>query len=467
MHRTQRILATALVCALAAACQPNTSERRYFLTDDQGRALVLHGVNVDSDGKGNPLGTGWITEPQAHRLAEDWGMNVVRQLVFWSRIEPEKDAFDEAYLDRVAERVQWYADAGIGVILDFHQDLYTNQWNGAVGSNGAPPWAIRTNGHAYEEGITPWWLNYLQPAVQAAFDNFFDYTDPNKDLQDHYVLSVLRIVDRFKDHPGVLGYDLMNEPFGGSASYGLFEGTKLAPFYQRVINAIRAVDTDKWIFYEPQALGVNFGIPSKLGTLTDPRPGGQRLAYFPHFYQPDVHEGGPWDGDTFFIDWWERNRKYEASIQDAPLLVGEVGGSLSDPTHVDHFNAFLAAIDRIGSGWTWWDHTPGSDWSIINADLSERPQADLLVRTYPRRVAGDPVSYAFDPASKDFELVFKETGVVAPTEIYVPAARAYPGGFDVTVSDPSGAWSMSFDAAAEILTVMTDPTQAEHTIRVT
>jgi hypothetical protein len=62
--------------------------------------------------------------------------------------------------------------------------------------------------------------------------------------------------------------------------------------------------------------------------------------------------------------------------------------------------------------------------------------------------------------------VFEEAGVAGPTEIYVPAARYYPGGFDLTVSDPAGAWTSAWDADREVLSIWTDPAQGRHAVTI-
>ena len=55
----------------------------------------------------------------------------------------------------------------------------------------------------------------------------------------------------------------------------------------------------------------------------------------------------------------------------------------------------------------------------------------MLVRPYPERVAGDPLSYAFDDTSGAFTLTWHADGkITAPTLISVPD-RAYPNGYSV------------------------------------
>ena len=116
------------------------------------------------------------------------------------------------------------------VILDMHQDLYGERF----GSDGAPVWATRDDGLPYEP-VSPWWLNYLAPAVRAAFSNLWN----DGDLQQHYFNTWARVAARFAGHPAVIGYDLMNEPYFGNENPFTFEAEKLAPFYRKATEAIR------------------------------------------------------------------------------------------------------------------------------------------------------------------------------------------------------------------------------------
>ena len=79
--------------------------------------------------------------------------------------------------------------------------------------------------------------------LSRAFDNFWDY-DAHPELQDHYAAMWAHVVDRFADHPAVLGYDIMNEPWEGKyvSDQETFDETLYHAFLQRVIDAIRAQD---------------------------------------------------------------------------------------------------------------------------------------------------------------------------------------------------------------------------------
>lgn len=432
----------------------SAAEGHRFIRDDQGRALILHGLNIANDAKSDPLRVGRTTREFVLHMARAWGFNASRHLIFWDAIEPEPGIYDEAYLERLGDRLDWYADAGVFVVLDMHQDVYSEIFC----CDGAPEWAVRTDGIPFEPRAT-WWANYLEPAVERAFDNFWDDQGPHADLQEAYIGAWLQVVERFRNHPAVLGYDLMNEPHQGSMGRSDFERTVLPDFYDRLIARIREVDPDAWIFYEPTAFIVNPGGPSDLGAVRDPRDGPRRLVYAPHFYDPRLFLGSDYDG-PIALDNWEANR--EAEIEErhpGPLVIGELGGGPPE-YHRDLF----AMTDRLGCGWMRWSSDP-----FFEEFLGGREPEDILdlVRVYPQRIAGDPIAFAFDPSFRVFSLRFAERdGVQGPTEIYIPEARVYPDGWRLSISDPEGSWSSDWDAERGVLSVTTDPSQFEHVIRI-
>lgn len=448
----------------------NTKLNRVFITDEQGRALVLHGVNANAAAKGDPLGVGAKTKEEILRLSRDWGFNVARYLIFWAAFEPEPGFYDDAYLERVAERLDWCEEAGLHVILDMHQDCYSCQFPGFHSEgcvNGAPAWAIEDDGLPAEYQ-NPWQLTCLQPGVLAAYDNFWDdYEGPYGHLQEHFVQAWVRVAERFRDHPAVLGYDLYNEPFIGTKNLFRFEAEILTPFYERLIERIRAVDQDSWIFFEPITLGVNTALfPSGLGVVKDFREGDKRLVYFPHIYTLDLDFGEGYIGNPIFINQWEEHRIRELEDQSAPLLIGEWGFDETKPGSMDYFSEVVAMADRITSGWTYWAYEPGT-WGLTDQDGNESLKVNVLVRAYPQRIAGEPESWSWDRDAKVFSLVFtQKAGVSGPTEIYVPAGRFFPNGWKLSVSDPAGSWACRWDAKKGILELFTDPNQIGHTVTI-
>jgi len=441
-----------------------------FVTDSGGRALILHGLNVDGDAKGDGLPS--ITYEEVLQLSAEYGFNHARYLIFWSQVEPQEGAYDDGYLDEVEVWLDWLAEAGIEVVLDMHQDCWGasiyqlhNDDPDCCGVNGAPIWATITDDepHTQPEGF--WSLCYISADVIRAFDNFWDY-EAHPELQDHYAAMWAHVVQRFADHPAVIGYDIMNEPWEGSlvTDQETFDTTLYHAFLQRVIDAIRTADTDGWVFYEPRAFGPNQAEPSWLPALDDPREGDPRLVYYPHFYPVAYETGYDPDADDY-IDRWQQYRIAEQEEHRTPMLVGEYSTLPFDDEgeRSTYFARMNTMLDQTTSGWAFWDR------GLIHAtvDDGDLEVIDYLVRPYPRAVAGQPLEYGYDLETGVFSLTFESRAKVeGVTEIFVPAAR-YPDGWELEVSDAEGSWTHTWDEAAQLLHVMVDPDADTHTITIT
>ena len=105
-------------------------------------------------------------------------------------------------------------------------------------------------------------------------------------IQARYAAAWARVATGFEDDAGVLGYDLINEPWPGSdfstcvntAGCPNFDSGKLGPFYRRVISRIRGVDRRHLVFYEPNVL-FNFDADTTLPDL-----GSRNLGFSFHDY---------------------------------------------------------------------------------------------------------------------------------------------------------------------------------------
>jgi hypothetical protein len=286
-----------------------------FVVDDAGRVLILRGANVISAAKSDPDRTGGVDEAAIAPLAATFGFSNARHLIFWDAVEPEPGVYDQDYLDRVEERLDWYHEHELTVVLDMHQDIYS----GVFGGDGAPEWAVETDGLEFAGGEdgSPWYLANVDPAVQAATMNFFIPERGHPELREHYVGAWQAVVERFADHPAVVGYDVMNEPSFNSIgtldealafraeaeATGDWTNPVLTGFMQQVIDGIREVDDDGWVFVEPISVIGALESPGDLGPLTDPRSGPPRLVYAPHAYPLELHDGGAYDPgwvDRFF-----------------------------------------------------------------------------------------------------------------------------------------------------------------------
>jgi endoglycosylceramidase len=421
---------------------------RHFITDKDGRLLIFHGINVISAAKSDPLRVGGTTKDDFVHIADEWGFNAVRLLIFWDGIEPQPGQYDQEYLARVRQRLDWCEEAGLYVILDMHQDLFSTRFGG----DGAPEWAIHDENQTFEQQ-TPWELNYLQPAVRASINNFWRLEKGYPELQEHYIDAMMFALNTLADHPSVIGIDLYNEPTMANL-YGLyrFERNDLTPFTQKAINAIRTKHNDLWIFFEPSALGVNQGFRSKLRGLTDPRDGEPRLVYFPHLYTLDLDIADKYAGWPLWISFWGHQRQEEVRRFGTPMMVGEFGLNENQPGALDFLRDVLAMYDKTTSGWFYWSYDRGS-WGLQNQDGEENQKAGILLYPYPQKIAGTRPRFSWQWEERIFSLSFNAVTVNEQsqvTEIYLPP-RSYPEGWKLI--NQGIEISQSFDSESNILSI--------------
>ncbi|SHG04458.1 cellulase family glycosylhydrolase [Streptoalloteichus hindustanus] len=419
----QRADAHAAEAPISAPRPPETPVRH--LTDEHGRALVLHGMNNGHSAKESRDALPWTGEAEIAAEVRKLGSNAVRLLVFWARVEPSPGRYDESYLDAVAERVRWYGKHGVHVVLDMHQDTWGPAVAGSSPNNGAPRWASHFDGLP-ATAQTPWELTYLQPGVVRAFDHFWGTTGAHPELARHFVAMWEHVARRFAHEDAVLGYDLFNEPLGGTSVWPFFERDRLTPFYQQVIDAVRRADDRRWILVEPQALGVNWGLPSALGAVTDPRQGPPRIAYAPHLYPVLVTAGQPYTGLTRVItrdvvERWRRANTEVARRLGTPLLLAEFGLNATVDGALDYVDDVTAMADRTGSGWLYWSNDPGG-WGPHAPGGGWAPLAERLARPYPRAIAGEPVRWD-DDGSALAVVLRPRPDVRGPTELFLPRSR--------------------------------------------
>ena len=246
--------------------------------DEQGRTLILRGINLGSSSKvplrpngathlrdaffehravsfvGRPFP---LEEADEHfaRLRE-WGLTCLRFLVTWEAIEHAGPGiYDQAYLDYVYAIIKKADAYAMQVLIDPHQDV----WSRFSGGDGAPGWTFEAIGmdmtkfqeagaalvHQLQGDPFPrmiWPTNGAKLVAATMFTLFFGGNDfapamrvegePVQDyLQRHYIGAIKQVARRVHELPNVIGYDIMNEPLSG------FIGCKDANTYKGLLKS--------------------------------------------------------------------------------------------------------------------------------------------------------------------------------------------------------------------------------------
>jgi len=278
---------------------------------------------------------------------------------------------------------------------------------------------------------------YMTEAVGAAFQALFD----NKNgIRDQFSMFWGKIAESFKDTPGVLGYELINEPFLGDAWHnpallipGHADKVNLYPMYMSAAEAIRQHDTESLIFYEKC-------IVNAIGPLGFPTvPGGDeyrdRTVYSWHNYCGTVDRSGnplnflvcegeqevQWLQEMIDID----STKCGSFLTEFGAVSGNNTKSLEDLEWV------VDSADKALQSWAYWQYKSYNDITTASNEREsfywadgtlQSDKVDTLSRVYATAIEGDPTSMVYNRKMRTFSLEFhshRAQSDDAATEIYV------------------------------------------------
>ena len=232
------------------------------ILDANGKPLILRSINVGGGAKlpsvpdlrsdddsflattdvsfvGRPLP---LDEALTHfARIRSWGFNCIRLVMTWEAIAHGGPyAIDTDYLIYLDNLVKLAGEAGLRVVLDMHQDVWS-RWSGG---DGAPRWTFAVAGldvtrftdhgaavlHSQADTYPHlvWATNHTKLAAATMFTLFWagevyapEATTITQDgqivtiqrfLQDAYTRAWVAVAQALGHHDNVVGYDLMNEP---------------------------------------------------------------------------------------------------------------------------------------------------------------------------------------------------------------------------------------------------------------
>lgn len=417
-------LAVLASTSMAAAANPLHVDGPRF-ADAAGRTVVLRGVNVAGNSKVPPFTP--ASDPAVFDPLPGWGMNVVRLLFTWEAYEPAPGDYDEAYLDYYAGAARAAWERGLYVIVDFHQDAFSRASIGGCG-DGFPAWALPPTVSPAPPDNGPacanWGIKMQSDAdMMAAWEAF--HSDAHG-ARTRYLAMLGSVSERLAAEPGVIGYDVMNEPWGD-------EATELGALYESAAEALRKASPEAIVFVSPHAR-------TSAGTATMlARPAFGNFAYSPHFYDASVILFESWSGVEPDAAFATMNATAEA--WDVPLFLGEFGA----PAATDNVEAYMDTLydrldDRFASGAQWvytpgWTETAKDGWndedlSIVDDHGTTRP--NFRARPYAPAIAGTPTAFrvsATGPVGERvIELEWEHDPQAGLTELFVPIETFFEGG---------------------------------------
>ncbi len=449
-----------------------TSDGLPVIGDVTGRRVLLRGVNV------NQLIDYYLRDPAVpatQKPTDDdfakiasYGFSVVRLGMSWSRLEPTRGDFDEAYLDEIKAAVASAKKHGLYTVLDMHEDAWGNALaapdeqcgagtSATTGWDGAPAWATITDGAAHCQFMA----RDLAPAVAMAYTNF--YTDRDG-IQTELVRTWATVAKAFADEPAVAGYDLFNEP-GIGATPPISSGLLLGRYYDAAITAIRDAEAPGFahlVFVEPSVLwsGLAFDVTPPPGFTSD-----TQLVFAPHPYSESITLDQSLGLTIASI---ERNLAMSAEAAKsygAALWLGEWGWFGDPDVDGAKVQRFVAAQDRLGVGGAFWVWRQGcgspetgddaeSSGNFVSVDcrtgeLSPPPNgfAQPLSRAYPRAFPGRLDSLASGGADLAFTATVDDPDTNCQFDIWVPGdARpnlTTTGVTDASATQVDGGWQVT------------------------
>jgi endoglucanase len=263
---------------------------------------------------------------------EKWqsrGIRVIRFPLLWERLQPSLNSpLDSSYAKLVDKMLSQAAARNIGVILDVHN--YGRYKQRVLGSGAVP---------------------------LSTFKNLWR-----------------RMAERWHDNPGVLGYDLMNEPYGDADTYWPAAA-------QAGIDGVRLYDSSKPIYVEGRSWSSAARWPDTNGPLLLLRDPANNLIFSAHLYL-DADASGSYtqtpsniDEDIGvtraqpFVNWLVRNNRRGH--------IGESGIPPTDTRWVQAMQNLLAYLKRKCVPMAYW--AAGPMWgsyplSIEPQKNQDRPQ---------------------------------------------------------------------------------------------
>jgi len=450
------------------------------LRDIKERQIIYRGVNarvknifdVNFDDGRDPLEPiPAFTKEDAKEISK-LGLNMIRLPINWSGIQPYPEKFDDGYIGKILSFLDLCQTYEIDVIIDMHQDAYSKE----IGEDGAPPWAILPHGFTPSLGgeLGNLILKRISKQTQYAFSSFWKNKKVNGvGLQDHYINSLLFLLNRVAKHKAFAGIEIFNEPWLLNIKKFLpandpfskdIHIEQLWSFYTKAINKIRIAHPEVWIYLEPdvsKSVVIPFLNDKKFQFQAVGLPKNPPWKTYKTVYAPHLYTLGMVIGNLFGIDWLNPmdkgiQKSIEFSIEEArqinaELFIGEFGFTHRSKNYEKTLHRIYDFADSNlfhTAQWVWkepnqdswgfWDFKEGQGYVL-------RKKAALdSARAYPSRISGTLNSYQLKRKTKTLSIQLKEVSLKEKHEIVWPTQYGYKATPQVLCGDQEVKWEKRF-----------------------
>jgi len=390
------------------------------LLDESDRLVLLRGINAGGRSKFAPYSPFDYEEGHYDEaldryldLTQSWGINVLRVPFSWAAAQPTPETWDEEYLSRYDALLDGAWERGMWTIVDFHQDIYAEGFCG----DGFPPWTLEEPPPDPRHDCPNWFLSYVvDPDVRDAFDDFWAN---ERGTMDAFQAMWDVMATRHANRPGVIGFEIINEPGWGTAPLEEWEPNVLTPFYSTMTARIQAIDPDALVFFDAT------GIDAINASTALERPEGDNLIFAPHFYDSAIFAGG----DELSANVLESLRAWDdAGLEwDLPVLLGEFGIQHHHPAAASYARQHYDALDTLQMHAAWWEYSISSDiWNDENLSVVDEEGSeygillDEIARPSLAALDGQLTSWSWDADRGVLEAQF-EANATGQTELSLPA----------------------------------------------
>ncbi|WP_141734392.1 glycoside hydrolase family 5 protein [Oligoflexus tunisiensis] len=376
-----------------------------------GHQILLRGINVGGDSKVPPFRS--VRGEKDFAPLRGWGFNSLRLLFNWEAFEPEPGAYDWDYLNYYRDMVDWAAQHDLYVIADIHQDAFSRYAVSGCGE-GFPKWALPP----FQTPAVPdngancknWGVRMLfDIGMHSAWHHFYKNT---YGVRDRYLSMLQHLAQSLEDAPNLIGFDLLNEPWG-------LEKSELPELYHDAGRLIQTILPDTVLFLSSHALTSTGIVPSSLDPISLPN-----IVHSAHFYDPGLQTFQTWSAWALKTanGHWKRMMEHWQS----PLYLGEFGAPASLPNARAYVDAIYDLMDRELYSGAYWVYTPGwnatlkDGWNQEDFSINDdqgRLRGMYRARPYVEETPGNIVSMQWDENRKALALVYEAT--MQPEEIMI------------------------------------------------